>query len=290
MRVRPAAALAVCVLLAGAAVVHGADPPSIAHGAHTSSAANDGDRSSGCRPGDTPALDDVRRTLMVGSDERSYLIDAPAAPADRPLPVVLVFHGFQDSAASIRGAGFGTLARRGDMIAIHPDGHEGVRLLGTVGRGWDLGSSQTRDLDFVRALLDRIEAERCVDRRRIYATGMSNGAFFSNLIGCRMADRVAAIAPVAGGMALPACAPAQPVAVLMIFGRADDIVPPDLARGARDWWAQTLGCSGHGERDGCTQYEGCRADVVYCEGPQAHAWPRDATERIWQFFTSHPKR
>jgi polyhydroxybutyrate depolymerase len=248
------------------------------------------DRSSGCQSGEVAAVDGEGRTLTVGTDARTYLIDAPAGPADRPLPVVLVFHGFKGSGASQRAAGFGALARRAGFIAIHPDGHEGVRLLGTIGRGWDLGVADSRDLDFVRALLDRLEAERCVDRRRIYATGMSNGAFFANLLGCRMADRIAAIAPVAGGMALPACTPAQPVAVLMIFGSADDIISPDVARGARDWWAHVEGCSGRAERDGCTHYDGCRADLTYCEGPQAHAWPADATDQIWRFFTTHSKR
>src|SRR5205814_95373 len=159
----------------------------------------------------------------------------------------------------------------------------------------DLGRDDAHDIEFVRAMLDGVGSERCVDRRRVYATGMSNGGFMSNLLGCRMADRFAAVAPVAGTMPLTGCTPSQPVAVMITFGRADDIVPPSLARGGRDWWAEQLHCRAGDDdakpgSDGCTRYEGCAADLVYCEGPQAHAWPPDTTQRIWRFFTSHPKR
>jgi poly(3-hydroxybutyrate) depolymerase len=248
--------------------------------------------STGCRTGgELGALVRERRSLTVGGDARTYLIDAPATATDQPLPIVLVFHGYQANGAQIRdGAGFAALATRERFIAIHPDGHEGVRLLGSVGRGWDLGPKDSHDLEFVRTMLDTVERERCVDRRRIFATGMSNGGFIANLLGCRLADRLAAVAPVAGAMPLTGCTPSGPVAVMITFGRADDIVPPSLARTARDWWREQLGCRGDDEADACTRYDGCEADLVYCEGPHAHHWPLDTTQRIWRFFASHPKR
>ena len=228
--------------------------------------------------------------MTVGSDARSFIVDAPASDPDRPRPLVLGFHGYRGNAENQRrGTGMIELAERNDVIVVHPDGHEGVRLLGSVGRGWDLGAHETHDLDFVRALLDRLERERCVDRRRVYAIGMSNGGFFASLAGCRLADRIAAIAPVAGAMPLPACVPARPVPVLLTFGRADDIVPPALMRSARDWWAKVAGCGSPREGEGCTRYEGCAADVVACEGPQGHTWPPDTTERAWRFFEAHPR-
>ena len=251
-----------------------------------------GEPSSGCRAGgELAALVRERRSLTVGGDTRTYLIDAPGAATDQPLPVVLVFHGYQGNGAQMRdGAGFAALGTRERFIAIHPDGHEGVRLLGSVGRGWDLGPKDTTDLELVRTILDTVERERCVDRRRVFATGMSNGGFMANLLGCRLADRLAAVAPVAGAMPRSGCTPPQPVAVMITLGRADDVVPPSLARGARDWWIEQLGCHGDSERDGCTRYDGCKADLAYCEGPHAHSWPPDTTQRVWRFFESHPKR
>ena len=247
--------------------------------------------SSGCHAGELSALDGVRRRITVGTDVRSYIVDAPASPADRPLPVVLSFHGFRGSAWRHRWwTGWGALASREGIIVLDPEGHEGVELLQTRGRGWDFRPGETRDVDFVRALLDAVEQERCVDRRRVFATGMSNGGFFTNLLGCVLADRLAAIAPVAGAIALRRCAPSRPVPVLLIQGSADRIVNPDIVRGARDWWAGVDGCQPPEERDGCARYRGCAADVVYCEGSHGHIWPGDATARIWRFFQAHPRR
>jgi len=246
--------------------------------------------SAGCRAGALARARGERGILTVGGEERAYLIDAPAAPADRPLPLVLSFHGFRGSARGQRWwTGLGRLALREGFVAVHPEGHDGVHLLGTTGRGWDFRPGETRDTDFVRALLDGLERERCVDRRRVFATGMSNGAFFASLLGCVAADRLAAVAPVSGGLDLRTCVPVRAVPVLVVYGRADRIVPAEMVHGARDWWARANGCGPAVEREGCTRYIRCAADVVYCEGPQAHRWPRSATARVWRFFQAHPR-
>ena len=70
------------------------------------------------------------------------------------------------------------------------------------------------DLQYTKALLDQLEAEQCIDTSRVYATGLSNGAFMSSVLGCTMADRIAAIAPVAGLIRPASCDPSRPVPVL----------------------------------------------------------------------------
>jgi len=247
--------------------------------------------SAGCRAGGLAVVDGGRRRITVAGEERSYILDAPAAPGDRPLPVVLSFHGFRGSAWRHRWwTGWGVLALREGFITINPEGHDGVELLQTTGRGWDFRPGETRDATFVGALLDGLERERCVDRRRIFATGMSNGGFFTNLLGCALSDRLAAVAPVAGAIPLRRCTPSRPLPILLIHGSADQVVNPDMVRSARDWWAGVDGCEAPEEQDGCARYRGCAADVVYCEGSQGHIWPGDATARIWRFFQAHPRR
>jgi len=239
--------------------------------------------SAGCRAGSLPAANGERHEL----DGRAYLLDAPAAPADRPLPLVLAFHGFRSNPADLRGGtGLSELARSEGFVAVYPEGHDGVALLGTTGRGWDLRPEQTRDRDFVRALLDRLESERCIDRTRIFATGMSNGGFFSSLLGCQLADRLAAVAPVAGALDLGDCRAARPVPILLMYGSRDPIVSPEMVDGAVAWWAEHNGCHASAPSDGCTRWSGCVADVVACKGGQGHTWPFDATDRIWRFFAS----
>jgi polyhydroxybutyrate depolymerase len=248
--------------------------------------------SAGCGSGAAPALVGAARTLDVDGLTRHFLIDAPAGPADAALPLVLVFHGFRHSAAGLRdGLDFAARAASGALVAVHADGRDDVRLLDRVGRGWDIAPGDTRDTAFVRALLDTIERERCIDLRRIYATGFSNGGFLSNLLGCRLGDRLAAIAPVAGARPLDACTPPAPMPVLFFHGSADRVVPPRLTVGAAAWWRRANRCGdGDEARDGCRAANGCAADVVVCEGPQAHSWPEGASAAIWRFFEEHPRQ
>jgi polyhydroxybutyrate depolymerase len=232
----------------------------------------------------------VRREVRVGDEVRTYLLDVPAGPADEPRPVVLAFHGFRAAAGKLRRwTGLGRMAPRAGMIAVFPDGHDGVELLGTSGRGWDIEVGQTRDLAFVEALLDALAQEWCVDRRRVFATGMSNGGFFANVLGCVLGERLAAIAPVAGAQPLPACPSPRPLPVLLIHGKNDKVVAPALSRAARDWWAKINGCTGTREEQHCTLGTGCGADVTFCEASQGHWWPRPATRRILGFFEAHAR-
>jgi len=241
--------------------------------------------SPGCRSGMVAAAVGERGEV----DGRSYLLDAPAAPADRPLPLVLAFHGFLGDPGNLR-AGVGLAGAAGnDLIVAYPAGHDGVRLLGTVGVGWDLRPDQTTDRDFVRRLLDHLERSRCVDRRRIYATGMSNGGFVASLLACQLADRLAAVAAVAGGQGLGDCLPSRPVPILFLYGSADAVVPPGLVRQGVDWWVRRNACDA-GRPDGdCTRWAGCAAAVASCVGPQGHRWPADGTQRILEFFHQHAR-
>jgi polyhydroxybutyrate depolymerase len=240
--------------------------------------------SAGCRPGTSPAAAGERRQLAG----RTVLLDAPARASDRPAPLVLALHGFRSSPEDMRdGTGLAELARTDGVVVVYPQGHDGVELLGASGVGWDMRPSETTDRDFVRDLLDQLERERCIDRRRIYVTGMSNGGFLASLLGCQLADRLAAVAPVAGALDLGTCAPGRPVPILLLYGAADAVVPPDLIRGGIAWWTRENACSASAPGEGCTRWSGCAADVVACEGPQAHQWPAGATGRIWHFFSTH---
>lgn len=248
------------------------------------------DPSAGCLGTTRAAVRDAHQQLTAGADTHAYLLDAPASEPGRPRPLILAFHGFRSDAANVcDGTGLRDVGAREHAILVCPEGREDAHLVNAVGRGWDIGPDDTRDVEFVTALLDHLETERCIDRRRIYATGMSNGGFFTSLLGCRLAERLAAIAPVAGVLPLHGCAPARPVPALLLYGKSDKVVPPSSIEDGRDWWAQANGCGTARDVDGCTTYAGCRADVVACEGPQAHQWPDDATERIWRFFAAHPR-
>jgi len=244
--------------------------------------------------------------VQIGGKTRTYAVHVPdGPPPPEGFPVILAFHGGGGQGARMRRlTGFDGLADTRGFVAVYPDG---------VDRHWNDGRATIRnpqdDVGFVEALLDRLAASAPVDKRRVFATGLSNGALFAERLGCDLSQRIAAIAPVAG--TLPAdlaarCQPARPVAVMQIDGTADPIMPfhgGDVADfGGRGeggqvlsvadtgaFWARRNGCGGPGPakllppvatfdrtRIVRMRYEGCAASnpvTVLTVMGGGHAWP-----------------
>jgi polyhydroxybutyrate depolymerase len=82
------------------------------------------------------------------------------------------------------------------------------------------------DVAFVGEILDQVALKYSLDVHRVYATGLGDGGFMAERLGCAMADRVAAVGAV--GASFPktmTCLPSRPISVLLIDGTADPLVP-----------------------------------------------------------------
>ena len=96
------------------------------------------------------------------------------------------------------------------------------------------------DEDFIRQMINDLEARYPVDRSRIYVVGASAGTWVAYRLACDMADEIAAIASVAGTMRLSdACQPGKPVSILEMHGTLDSVHPwqgggPHLAFGVEE--------------------------------------------------------
>ena len=243
---------------------------------------------------------EVRHTLVVNGERRSYLLYLPTAqPAGRAIPLVLVFHGGGVPARSmVAHTGFSRIAEREGFAVAYP---EGIDRRWNDGRGY--GASHD-DVALVRSLLDTLARQVPVDSSRVYATGISNGAMFAYRLACDLPGTLAAVAPVAG--AVPAsladrCAGARPTAVAAFQGTADPLLPyvgggrrpsgrGEVLSAARsaELWARVNGCAGppaaeasiDSVRDGTRvrpeRWSGCRdgRDVVlYTIEGGGHTWP-----------------
>jgi polyhydroxybutyrate depolymerase len=140
--------------------------------------------------------------------------------------VVLSFHGGGGNAAIQQSAtGMDALADQQGFIVVYPNGTgplEG-RLL-TWNAGACCGYAMKKGVDdvgFSLALLEDLAAKTPIDPSRIYATGFSNGAMLAHRLGAEAADRIAAIAPVAGALMLESISPARPLPLMHIHSVDD---------------------------------------------------------------------
>ena len=168
-------------------------------------------------------------TIRLSHDkrERSAIVHVPPRASDkRDLPVIINFHGGGGHGANEQEYSLmDRLADREIFIAVYPNGSGrlSTRLL-----TWNAGTccgyavlNHIDDVGFTRALIEKLAESIPLDRRRIYATGLSNGAMMSYRLAAEAGDVIAAVAPVAGGMVLPAIKSPQAVPVLHIHSVDD---------------------------------------------------------------------
>lgn len=244
--------------------------------------------------------------LRVGTATRTYLMHNPSRrPPDGGYRVILAFHGGGGRGAKMVSLmKLDPLADANGIIVIYPDGVDGH---------WNDGRSSIKtksdDVGFVTALLDKVEKRYPVNPNMVFAVGISNGAVFTERLGCELSGRIHAIAAVSGTMAAevaPACHPTHPLSVLQISGSADPVMPYEggavrkfLGAGeggtvlsASDTvglWARSNGCSPPstpetlpqtGEPDGTSivrqTHDHCRNSamvVLLTVQGGGHAWP-----------------
>jgi polyhydroxybutyrate depolymerase len=129
---------------------------------------------------------------------------------------------------NITFGGFNTRADRDGFAVVYPDGIEQHWNEGLATGQYFAHGIDADDVGFIAALIDLLAKERHIDRKRVYVTGVSNGATMAHRLACELGGKITAIAPVAGNMPTylaSRCAPCGPVSVLLINGTADPIVP-----------------------------------------------------------------
>lgn len=239
--------------------------------------------------------------------ERTYRLHIPPGYGARPLPLVLSFHGYsQTSPGHEAYTRMGFVADREGFILVTPQarGNPSEWQVPGIYDGHDDG-----DIEFTSGLLDTLESTLCIDAARIYATGFSNGAEMASQVACRLGDRIAAFAPVAGVVYQGCDGP--PVALISLHGTSDFNVPFDYAPPAMEAWARHNGCSPEPAIEQLTanvrveEYAACQADTrFYAIEGGGHTWPDaednaggagpttheiNANEVIWAFFMAHPR-
>jgi len=192
-------------------------------------------------------------------------------------------------------------------------------------RSWNAGGGQdgwratgqgavdaaSDDTQFIRDLLQDLGSRMAIDRRRVYALGLSNGGAMSFRLACTLSDQIAAVAPTGGAMQWTTthrCEPTRNVPILYTHGADDpcwvykggESQCPVSQRGQKhvsaqrtlDEWFTLHGCTGEPVQDALPDadgdgrvtrrwtYPGCAAELIHqkVEGG-GHTWPDG-----WQYL------
>jgi polyhydroxybutyrate depolymerase len=261
-------------------------------------------------------------TLTSGGKDRTFDLHVPPSyDATKRTPLVFLFHGYTMTAEEIATAShFAAVADKRGMIVAFPQG---------IGNGFNAGdccgsaqSSKVDDVGFTRDMIANLDAAYCVDDKRTFATGFSNGGFLSYLLACELSDKIAAVAPVAGGLRVDEanCTPKRPVPLLHVHGTGDVVVPflggglglaKPVSASIDAFKAKNTCAAGAGQNvytnggASCTTWGPCAAgaDVELCTiAGGGHQWPGgdtlpyggiaspdlDTSQVIADFFAAHP--
>ncbi len=195
-------------------------------------------------------------TIIFDGDSREYEVRVPTGyDGVTRVPLLFDIHGYTESKDQQQGqSGFDALAETEGFVVVRPNGTGGLRSFNAGDKCCGSANSEgLDDVDLMRAIALELSTVGCIDSRRVYATGLSNGGAMTHRLGCEAADLFAAIAPVSHPIdfdPLTKCKPSRPIAVMHLHGSGDFIVPINgsfLHQSTHEsfaHWVQVNGCSG----------------------------------------------
>ena len=240
--------------------------------------------SAGC--GTTRELMNGRRTIQSGGVNREYILRVPDDYDNtRPYRLVLAYHWANGNANQVANGGMGGSTEdpyyglwdlaQNSTIFVAPEG---------LDAGW--ANTGGRDVALTDAILAEVQADLCIDRTRIFATGFSYGAGMSHALACARADVFRGVALYAGAQLSGCDGGTTPIAYFHAHGVTDSVLNFEQ-RGLplRDRYVALNGCTPQNPpapaaTSGthiCTSYEGCSEGhpVRWC----AHGGDHNPTEK-----------
>jgi polyhydroxybutyrate depolymerase len=263
--------------------------------------------SGGSQPAGAGSSVTSRVSLTVDGTQRAYRLFQPSLPTGSRAPLLIVLHGYGDTAESMETTSqFDALATTDHFVVVYPEG-----LGGSWNAGSCCGSSQANGVDdvaFIKQVIDSLGSKGAIDVNRVFVTGFSNGAAMTHRLGCELADHIVAIASVAGALLTNSCNPGRPISVLEVHGTADTEAPydggTDLAgrqfpaiTAVMSQWARLDGCTGDptisqsGRMTKTTLWTQCNASTIVRLDTVvggSHSWftePKDPANTVWAFFS-----
>ena len=173
--------------------------------------------------------------ITVGGLNRSYNVYAPKNLGDNR-PLLIFCHGYNQDANWMQNSEFKNdnvsmeaVCDTAKFVVVFPNG---------IDRAWDTGGD--RDINFIKAIIEKMVKQYKIDRNRIYLGGFSMGGMLTYNAINKMADQIAAFVSCSGPSVITPKAGLRPIPLLHIQGTADNFggVQPAL-----NPWIKHNGCS-----------------------------------------------
>ncbi len=175
----------------------------------------------------------AQEKLKVGGTEREYKIYVPKdLGAKRPL--LISCHGMnQDAAYQMGMLDIQSVADTAKFVTVFPEG---------ISKSWDITGN--RDINFMLAIIDEMVEKYDIDRGRVYLSGFSMGGMFTYHAMNKIADRIAAFAPISGyPMGGATASPnVRPIPIIHTHGTSDDVVTFSNVQKNLNVWIKHNGC------------------------------------------------
>ena len=175
----------------------------------------------------------AQEKLKVGGTEREYKIYVPKdLGAKRPL--LISCHGMnQDAAYQMGMLDIQSVADTAKFVTVFPEG---------ISKSWDITGN--RDINFILAIIDEMVEKYDIDRGRVYLSGFSMGGMFTYHAMNKIADRIAAFAPISGyPMGGATASPnVRPIPIIHTHGTSDDVVTFANVQKNLNVWIKHNGC------------------------------------------------
>lgn len=225
---------------------------------------------------------------------------------------------------------FSEKADKENFIVVYPYGTGSFNKKLLTWNTWNCcgyaNKNDINDVDFINAVLKKVKSEYQIDEKRIYAAGLSNGGMMCYLLACELSEHFAAIAPVAASMFdTISCNPKSEVSIIAFNSINDENIlyngPAEADTSAEmktlpvekviNMWVNNFNCvhlrtsdSSSFQKISYINKNGTEI-ILYKMLSGGHSWPGgeklrkfadnpvknvSATDIIWDFFKSNPKR
>jgi polyhydroxybutyrate depolymerase len=246
-----------------------------------------------CRALGQSSQTEIRQWTIDGVT-REATVYIPTTAKSSLTPVIFLFHGHGGNMKEILGNHHFT-SLWPNAIVVAPQGLKTPgQLVDREGNypGWQQtpGDQKDRDIHFFDEILRTLNTDYKVDKKRIYATGHSNGGSFTYLLWAMRGDQFAAMAPSAA-VAFRFNDLLKPKPVMHIMGESDPLVKTEWQIKQIDWLFKLNKCSAEGKPFGkytLLYPSSLNTPVVVYSHPGGHTYPADADSLVVKFFKDNP--